>query len=42
LEQVPITKEGYEALKKELAYLKKVERPKNIKAIEDINCPGQI
>jgi transcription elongation factor GreA len=42
LEQVPITKEGYEALKKELEYLKKVERPKNIKAIEEARAHGDI
>jgi len=42
LEQVPITKEGYEALKKELAYLKKVERPKNIKAIEEARGHGDL
>jgi len=42
LEQVPITKEGYEALKKELEYLKKVERPKNIKAIEEARSHGDL
>jgi transcription elongation factor GreA len=42
LEQVPITKEGYEALKKELEYLKKVERPKNIKAIEEARGHGDL
>jgi len=42
LEQVPITKEGYEALKKELEYLKKVERPKNIQAIEDARSHGDL
>lgn len=42
MEQVPITKEGYEALKKELAYLKKVERPKNIKAIEEARGHGDL
>jgi len=42
LEQVPITKEGYEALKKELEYLKKVDRPKNIKAIEEARAHGDI
>ena len=39
---MPITKEGYEALKKELEYLKKVERPKNIKAIEEARAHGDI
>jgi transcription elongation factor GreA len=42
LEQVPITKEGYDALKKELEYLKKVERPKNIKAIEEARSHGDL
>jgi len=42
LEQVPITKEGYEVLKKELEYLKKVERPKNILAIEEARAHGDI
>jgi transcription elongation factor GreA len=42
LEQVPITKKGYEALKKELEYLKKVERPKNIKAIEEARGHGDL
>lgn len=42
MEQVPITKEGYEVLKKELEYLKKVERPKNIKAIEEARAHGDI
>ena len=42
MEQVPITKEGYEALKKELEYLKRVERPKNIKAIEEARGHGDL
>jgi len=42
LERVPITRKGYEALKKELEYLKKVERPKNIKDIEEARSHGDI
>ncbi len=42
MERVPITKEGYAALKKELEYLKKVERPKNIKAIEEARSHGDL
>jgi transcription elongation factor GreA len=42
LERVPITREGYEALKKELEHLKKIERPKNIQAIEDARGYGDI
>ena len=34
MERVPVTKEGYEAFKRELENLKRVERPENIKAIE--------
>jgi len=42
LDRVPITKEGYEALKSDLEYLKKVERPKNIKAIEEALGHGDL
>jgi transcription elongation factor GreA len=42
LNRVPITKEGYEALKNDLEYLKKVERPKNIKAIEEALSHGDL
>jgi transcription elongation factor GreA len=42
LERVPITIKGYEALQEELEYLKKVERPKNIKAIEEARSHGDI
>jgi len=42
LERIPITKEGYEALKKELEYLKKVERPANIKSIEEARAHGDL
>ncbi|MEJ2658480.1 MAG: transcription elongation factor GreA [Desulfobacterales bacterium] len=42
MEKVPITKEGYEALKKELEYIQKVERPKTIKAIEEARAHGDI
>ena len=42
MEQVPITKKGYEALKKELEHLKKVERPKNIQAIEEARSHGDL
>jgi len=39
---VPITREGYETLKKELQHLKKIERPKNIQAIEDARGHGDL
>lgn len=42
MDRVPITKEGYEALKSDLEYLKKVERPKNIKAIEEALGHGDL
>jgi transcription elongation factor GreA len=42
LERVPITREGYETLKKELQHLKKIERPKNIQAIEEARGHGDL
>jgi len=42
LERIPITREGYEALKKDLEFLKKVERPKNIQAIEEARSHGDL
>lgn len=42
MERVPITKEGYETLKKELEHLKKIERPKNIQAIEEARGHGDL
>ena len=42
MERVPITKEGYQSLRKELDYLKRVERPQNIKAIEEARAHGDI
>ena len=42
LKQVPITREGYERLKKELVNLKSVERPSNIKAIEEARAHGDL
>lgn len=42
MERVPVTKEGYEALKKELEKLKRVERPENIRAIEEARAHGDL
>lgn len=42
MDRIPITKEGYEALKSDLEHLKKVERPKNIKAIEEALDHGDL
>ena len=35
MEKVPLTREGYKNLKEELERLKRVERPANIRAIEE-------
>ena len=42
MERIPMTKEGYEALKNELQHLKTVERPQNIKAIEEARAHGDL
>ncbi|MFH2093533.1 MAG: transcription elongation factor GreA [Pseudomonadota bacterium] len=42
MEQIPITKQGYEACKKELERLKTIERPDNIKAIEVARAHGDL
>ena len=42
MERIPITREGYEALKKELERFQKVERPRNLKAIEEARSHGDI
>lgn len=42
MEQVPITKEGYAALKKELERLKTVERPETIRSIETARAHGDL
>ncbi len=42
MERVPITREGYESLKRELETLKSVERPQNIKAIEEARAHGDL
>jgi transcription elongation factor GreA len=42
LDRVPVTREGYEALKKELENLKRVERPQNILAIEEARAHGDL
>lgn len=40
--KIPMTREGYEKLKKELDYLIKVERPKNIRDIEEARAHGDL
>jgi transcription elongation factor GreA len=42
LDKIPITTEGYSGLKKELERLKRVERPENIKAIEEARAHGDL
>jgi transcription elongation factor GreA len=42
LERVPITREGFETLKAEFEQLKTVERPQNIKAIEEARAHGDL
>jgi transcription elongation factor GreA len=42
LERIPITKEGYESLRKELERLKTVDRPQNIRAIEEARAHGDL
>ncbi len=42
MNKIPITKDGYETLKRELENLKRVERPQNIKAIEEARAHGDL
>ena len=42
MERIPMTKEGYQTLKKELEYLKSVERPQVIRAIEEARSHGDL
>ena len=42
MDKIPFTKEGLEKLKQELKHLQKVERPKNIRAIEEARSHGDI
>lgn len=42
MERIPITRQGYEALKAELERIKKVDRPANIIAIEEARAHGDL
>ncbi len=42
MDQIPITTQGFAALKKELERLKTVERPENIKSIEVARAHGDL
>jgi transcription elongation factor GreA len=41
-QKIPMTKDGYEKLKQELDHIIKVERPKNIRDIEEARSHGDI
>lgn len=42
MERIPVTPEGYEAIRRELEKLKRVERPENIRAIEEARAHGDL
>lgn len=42
MERIPVTPEGYEAIRRELEKLKRVERPENIKAIAEARSHGDL
>lgn len=42
MERVPITREGLDRLKKELAHIKKIDRPQNVRAIEEARAHGDL
>jgi len=42
LERIPITRAGYETLKEKVRYLKEIERPEVIKAIQEARAHGDI
>jgi transcription elongation factor GreA len=42
MEKIPITRQGLERLREELTRLEKVERPKNIRAIEEARAHGDL
>lgn len=42
MERIPLTPEGYRALKEELERLMKVERPSNVKAIAEARAHGDL
>ena len=42
MDRIPVTREGFERLREELERLKHVERPENIKAIEEARAHGDI
>jgi len=42
LERIPMTRQGYQTLKKELERLKSIERPRVIRAIEEARSHGDL
>ncbi|UCF90039.1 MAG: transcription elongation factor GreA [Desulfobacterales bacterium] len=42
MDRVPVTRQGYETLKKELEKLRRYERPRNIRAIEEARAHGDL
>lgn len=42
MDRIPFTPEGYQVLREELDRLKRVERPNNIKAIEEARAHGDL
>lgn len=42
MERIPVTPEGYAAIRQELENLKRVERPENIRAIEEARAHGDL
>lgn len=42
MDKIPFTRKGLEKLRQELMHLEKVERPKNIRAIEEARSHGDI
>ena len=42
MERIPVTPEGYEAIRRDLEKLKRVDRPENIRAIEEARSHGDL
>jgi transcription elongation factor GreA len=42
VDRIPVTPEGYDAIRRELERLKRVERPENIRAIEEARAHGDL
>ncbi len=42
MERIPVTPEGYETIRRDLEKLKRVDRPENIRAIEEARSHGDL